>query len=78
MKTVSVTYRLKWRLKSDSKYQWSECGKLFNVNTGLIKKKVVNGSSIGYWIGRKFVTLDNLRKEIGKNITLKEFFKIRK
>jgi hypothetical protein len=37
---------------------------MFNAQTGRIKKKVVNGSSIGYWIGRNFITLDNLRKEL--------------
>lgn len=64
MNTVSVNYNLKWRLKFDHKYQWTECGKLFNVQRGRIKRKVLNGSSIGYWIGVKFYTLTNLRKEL--------------
>ena len=64
MNTISVNYRLKWQLKKDTKYKWSVCGKLFNTQTGRMKKKVVNGSSIGYWIGREFVTLDNLRKDL--------------
>ena len=64
MNTISVTYRLKWRLKTDHKYQWSECGKLFNVSRGTMKKKVVNGSSIGYWIGTKFYTLAHLRQQL--------------
>ncbi len=57
MNTISITYNLKWRLKFDTKYQWSECGKMFNVNSGRLKKKVLNGSSIGYWIGVKFYKL---------------------
>jgi predicted lipoprotein len=64
MQTISVNYTLKWQCKFDNKYQWSECGKLFNANTGRMKKKVLNGGSIGYWIGRTFYTVDNLRKEI--------------
>lgn len=57
-------YTLKWRLKTDHKYQWSECGKLFNVQRNKIKKKVVNGGSIGYWIGESFFTLDKLRSDL--------------
>jgi hypothetical protein len=62
--TISINYRLKWRLRFDHRYQWSECGKLFNVCRGRLKKKVLNGGSIGYWIGNKFYTLDVLRKEL--------------
>lgn len=64
MNLISVNYSLKWRLKFDHKYQWSKCGKLFNVQRGTMKKKVLNGSSIGYWIGRKFYTLTALRKQL--------------
>ena len=64
MNTISVTYRLKWRLKTDHKYQWSECGKLFNVSRGRLKRKVLNGGSIGYWIGTKFYTLAQLRQQL--------------
>lgn len=40
MNTITVNYTLKWRLKSDNKYQWSTCGKLFNVQRNKMKKKV--------------------------------------
>ena len=39
MNTISVNYRLKWELKSNTKYKWSVCGKMFNTQTGRIKKK---------------------------------------
>lgn len=64
MNSISISYALKWRLKFDHKYQWSECGKLFNLCRGRMKKKVLNGGSIGYWIGRDFYTLHDLRKEL--------------
>jgi hypothetical protein len=64
MNTISVNYTLKWQLKFDNKYKWTECGKLFNANTGRMKRKVLNGGSIGYWIGKSFYTVDNLRKQI--------------
>ena len=62
--TISITYTLKWRLKTDTNYQWSECGKLFNVCRGRLKKKVVNGGVAGYWIGRKFIPLSKLRSQL--------------
>ncbi len=64
MNSISIRYTLKWRLKNDHKYQWSKCGKLFNVQRGRLKKKVVNGGSIGYWIGKEFYTLNNLRNNL--------------
>lgn len=64
MQRISISYTLKWQLKSDHKYKWSTCGKLFNAKTGRLKRKVLNGGSIGYWIGRKFYTLDKLRESI--------------
>lgn len=64
MNTITVNYTLKWQLKSDNKYQWSTCGKLFNVQRNKIKKKVVNGGSVGYWIGSTFFTLDKLRSDL--------------
>ena len=66
MNSISITYSLKWRLKTDHKYQLSECGKLFNIRTGRIKKKVLNGSSIGYWFGKKFITITNIRHQFEK------------
>lgn len=62
--TISITYTLKWQLKTDTKYQWSECGKLFNVCRGRMKKKVVNGGVPGYWIGRSFMPLSKLRSQL--------------
>jgi hypothetical protein len=64
LETISIRYALKWRVKFAHKYQWSECGKLFNVSRSRMKRKVVNGGSIGYWIGRKFYTLPELRKHL--------------
>lgn len=66
MNTISINYRLKWELKTDNKYQWSECGKLFNIKTGREVKKTIVNYSIGYWINRKFMTLNNLKRLLVK------------
>lgn len=47
-------------------YQWSKCGKLFNVLRGTMIKKVVNGGSIGYWLPGGFITIERLRGQVEK------------
>lgn len=64
MKIISGNYSLKWQLKTNDKYAWSSCGKLFNLKSGREIKKTLNGGSKGYWIERKFMTLENLRNKI--------------
>lgn len=64
MNRISVNYSLKWQLRENDKYVWSSCGKLFNLKSGREIKKTLNGGSKGYWIERKFITLENLRSKI--------------
>ena len=64
--TISMKYTLKWRHKKYHHYQWSTCGKLFNVQSGREIKKVVNGGSVGYWIAGRFITLGKLRQQLVK------------
>ena len=64
MNTISNTYALKWRYKKEHNYQWTSCGKLFNIKTNRKIKKTVNGRSVGYWIKGKFITLNNLRNNL--------------
>lgn len=64
MNRISISYDLKWRYIKEHNYQWTTCGKLYNTQTNRKIKKTVNGRSIGYWIKGKFVTLNNLRKDL--------------
>ena len=64
MKTISITYDLKWQHRTHNHYQWSKCGKLFNIKTNRQIKKVVNGRSVGYWIKGNFFTLNNLKDQL--------------
>ncbi len=59
METISITYQLKWRIK-DTPYCISECKKVFNNKTGRIKKKTVHNGTVGYWIGRRFLSLNQI------------------
>lgn len=64
MLTISVTYKVKWRIKGNEKYGWTVCGKLFNLTNNREIKKTVKGLMPGYWIGREFISLDKLRSQI--------------
>ena len=64
MNSISINYDLKWQIRSNEKYRWSTCKKLFNVKTGRQIKKTLNCRSIGYWIDRKFIALSKLKTEL--------------
>ncbi len=60
----TVNYTAKWRLKDNHYYVWTNCKKLYNLHTCRFLKKTIKGSRVGYWIGKKFIELSNLRKNI--------------
>jgi hypothetical protein len=64
MLTITVEYKLKWRIKDNPKYCWSICGKLFNLNRGNEIKKTLKGLTPGYYIGKIFVPLCEMKKRI--------------
>ena len=66
MTTVTKSITFKWKLSFNDNYQWSTENKLYNVKTMREIKKTVNGYSVGYWINKKFYTLENLRKHLVK------------
>jgi hypothetical protein len=74
MQTISVSYDLKWQIINKEKYKWSTCKKLFNTQTGRQIKKTMNCRSIGYWIGKEFITLNNLRNQLELIPTIKTPF----
>ena len=66
MTTITQSIAFKWKLDFNSDYQWTNSGKLYNTKTMREIKKTVNGYSVGYWIGKRFWTLPNLRKHLVK------------
>jgi hypothetical protein len=50
MKTISVSYVLKYRLSFAEEYVWTEDNKCFNAKTGRQIKQTMCGRSIGYCI----------------------------
>jgi hypothetical protein len=72
MSTISITYPLIWQIDFATEYQWTKCGKCFNVLRNKEIKKVSQGGSIGYNIKGKFNSLTKLKSHLVKikNITL--------
>ena len=50
-----------WLLKGIDGYGFGSDKKLYNIKKGVEKQMKLNGSTRGYWIGRKFYTLEKLR-----------------
>ena len=66
MKSISINYTLKYQLKNNPEYQFSDDKKCFNTKTGRKIKQTMCGGSIGYCIAGKFRSLTSLRPEIVK------------
>lgn len=60
MQSVSIKYSLKWRFKNQPQYAVTECKKVVNMRNNRLLKQVLNGGSIGYWIGGKFVAISKI------------------
>ena len=71
MNTITVTYTIKYRLKNNENYVWTNCNKCFNSKTGREIKKVYNNGCIGYSINGNFQSLKKLRKLLIKPKVIK-------
>lgn len=60
MQSVSIRYSLKWRFKKYPQYAVTECKMVVNMRNNRLLKQVLNGGSIGYWIGGKFVAISKI------------------
>lgn len=74
MNTISITYTLIWQLENAPDYQWSKCGKCFNVKRGKEVKKVSQSGCIGYNINGKFQSLTKLKTQLVKIKTFRTPF----
>lgn len=64
MHTVSIKYDLKWQFKNATHYKMTPCRKIVNTRTGRILKCVLNGGSIGWWIGKDFIPKSKVNESI--------------
>jgi hypothetical protein len=63
---IQVNFTAKWQLKNNPDYVWTVCKRLVNLRTGRIIKKTFNGKGCkqGYWIGKKFIKIEELKNLI--------------
>ncbi len=66
MDSVSVSYTYEYVLDFAPEYKFTTCKKCVNAKTNRQIKKVLVGGCLGYWINRKFYTLNKLRKHLVK------------
>jgi hypothetical protein len=64
--TITTTYLLEFELKNNSNYKFTKDGICINTKTNRIIRKVLNGSSVGFWIDKKFYSVNTLREELIK------------
>lgn len=62
--TFTVNYIAKWRLINNHNYVWTNCKKLYNLHTCRFLNKTIKGSKVGYWIGKDFISLNDLKTKI--------------
>jgi hypothetical protein len=61
---INVSYNSKWQLRNKPQYKWTECKRLFNTNTGREIKKTLKGMVAGYWIGKDFIKLSEMKNMV--------------
>jgi hypothetical protein len=59
---IALKLKAKWQLKGKENYVWTEDKRLYNLHTCRFIKKTLHGLTPGYWIGKGFVKLIDLRE----------------
>lgn len=62
--TIQVNYIAKWQLKDNPKYKWTTCKKLINCQTSKEITKTLKNGVAGYWIGKNFIKLSDLKNNV--------------
>jgi len=66
MNIISIKYTLYYQIEFANEYQFTKCGKCFNLKTNREIKKCYNKGSIGYNIRGKFHSLTKLKEHLQK------------
>lgn len=63
MNRLSITkhIEIRWCIQGIDGYGFGHDKNLYNLKTGRIIKQTINNYSYGYWIGKKFFTLNKLK-----------------
>ena len=63
---IYKTIEIRYLIRDYPYYGFGDDKLLYNLRTGKMKKQSLNGGSIGYWLGRKFITLYSLKPRLYK------------
>jgi len=63
---IEKIIKIKWRIIGIENYGFGSDNILYNTKRGTEKKQCYKDGSIGYWIGKKFYSTNQLRKMIYK------------
>ena len=66
MESITYTIDIKWKVKCHPNHGFGTDKNLYNLKTGRKLKQSYNSGSIGYWFGKKFITLTALKKLLYK------------
>ena len=63
MNAISISYaiELTYKIKGYDNYSFGKDKNLYNLKTGKKLKRTINNRLIGYWIGRKFISLTAIK-----------------
>ena len=63
MSTLSTTkvIEIRWEIFGFPGYVFGDDKNLYNKRTGRKIKKTINGRSMGYWLGKKFLSINKLK-----------------
>ena len=64
MPIITINYIAKWRLKSAPHYWFTQCQKCYNTKSGKLINQILKGSTIGYVINGKFISISNIKKDL--------------
>jgi len=61
MKSVIYTIGIVWEIRGFGGFGFGSNKRLYNLKTGRERKQSINNGTIGYWFGKKFVSIKRLR-----------------
>ena len=61
MKTILVTYTVKYELSIAPKYVWTDKNECYNIKSGRLIRQTIKNGMIGYCINSKFMSLKRIR-----------------
>ena len=70
MKTISITYTIKFEVDFAPEYVFNKYKECFNAKTGRRIRQVYNNGSIGYSIRGKFYSLKKLKPYLRKPVEI--------